>query len=405
VTTTATHEATRSRLIWTLFTGNAIGSVAYIGIATIGALIADELTGSTWLAGLPSTAGTLGVAAGAAGLSWLSYRKGRRPTFALGYALAVLGALLVAVSILASSFALVLFGMMAIGFGRSVGQLSRYAAGDLRIEKRRASAISLIIWASTIGAVVGPLLIGPMGTLASTAGSNELIGPVMVAVVGFSLASVLMFTSLRPDPMSLAVEDGEHDPDRDSRPIADLMTSRTVQLAFTAIVASQVVMVLVMVMTPVHIKANDGTLTTVGWVMMAHTLGMFAIAPITGLLVSRFGPKRIIMVAAAVFVGGSLLAATTASAGIAALALSMFFIGMAWNFGFVAGSTLLQHDQSVVNRIKLQGAADSSAWIASGIAAASAGLIMAASSYSTLAILAAFVALVPLVPIYRVRTA
>jgi predicted MFS family arabinose efflux permease len=244
-----------------------------------------------------------------------------------------------------------------------------------------------------------------MGNLASTAGFNELMGPVMVAVGGFSLASVLMFTSLRPDPMALAVEDGEHDPDRESRPIADLMRSRTVQLAFTAIVASQVVMVLVMVMTPVHIKANDGTLTTVGWVMMAHTLGMFAIAPITGLLVSRFGSKRIIMVAAAVFVGGSLLAATTSSAGIAALAVSMFFIGMAWNFGFVAGSTLLQHDQLVVDRIKLQGAADSSAWIASGVAAASAGLIMAASSYSTLAVLAAFVALVPLVPIYRVRTA
>ncbi len=405
MTTTETQEATRKRLIWTLFTGNAIGSISYIGIATIGALIADELTGSTALSGLPSTAGTLGVAGGAAALSWMSYRRGRRPTFTLGYALAVGGALLTALSILTSNFFLVLVGMTAIGFGRSVGQLSRYAAGDLRTDERRASAISLIIWASTIGAIVGPPLIGPMGTLASNAGFNELMGPVLIAVIGFSVASVLMFARLRPDPLTLAVEEVDGKTDRNARPIADLMRSRSVQLAFAAIVTSQVVMVLVMVMTPLHIKANDGTLTTVGWVMMAHTLGMFAIAPITGMLVHRFGSKRMISAAVTVFVGGSLLAATTANAGVAALALSMFFIGMAWNFGFVAGSTLLQRGQPVVDRLKLQGFADSSAWIASAFAAASAGVIMAASSYRTLAILAAFIALIPFVPIYRLRTA
>lgn len=405
MTTTATQEATRKRLIWTLFTGNAIGSISYIGIATIGALIADELTGSTALSGLPSTAGTLGVAGGAAALSWMSYRRGRRPTFTLGYALAVGGALLTALSILTSNFFLVLVGMTAIGFGRSVGQLSRYAAGDLRTDERRASAISLIIWASTIGAIVGPPLIGPMGTLASNAGFNELMGPVLIAVIGFSVASVLMFARLRPDPLTLAVEEVDGKTDRNARPIADLMRSRSVQLAVAAIVTSQVVMVLVMVMTPLHIKANDGTLTTVGWVMMAHTLGMFAIAPITGMLVHRFGSKRMISAAVTVFVGGSLLAATTANAGVAALALSMFFIGMAWNFGFVAGSTLLQRGQPVVDRLKLQGFADSSAWIASAFAAASAGVIMAASSYRTLAILAAFIALIPFVPIYRLRTA
>ncbi len=350
-------------------------------------------------------AGTFGVAAGAAGLSWMSYRKGRRPTFVLGYAVAVLGALVTGASILTGNFLLVLLGMVAVGFGRSVGQLSRYAAGDLRNDKRRASAISRVIWASTIGAVVGPLLIGPMGTFATNAGLNELIGPVMIAVVGFALASVLILATLRPDPLTLAVEEDDGVTDRKARPIADLMRSRSVQLAFAAVVTSQVVMVLVMVMTPVHIKANDGTLTTVGWVMMAHTLGMFAIAPVTGMLVNRFGSERMIGAAAAVFVGGSLLAATTTNGGVAALAVSMFFIGLAWNFGFVAGSTLLQHGQPVVDRLKLQGVADSSAWIASAMAAASAGVIMAAWSYGTLAIFAAFIALLPLVPIYRLRTA
>jgi len=402
-TTAPTREQTRTRLVWTLFSGNAIGSTAYIGIATVAALIAEEITGSTSLSGLPGATGTLGVAVGAALLSWVSYRTGRRPSFTAGYALAVVSSVLLIASIATANFGLLLLGMVGIGIGRSVGQLARYAAGDMRTDERRASAISLIVWASTIGAVVGPPLIGPTGTLASTAGFNELVGPVAVAVVGFALASILMFVGLRPDPLTLAVSDHATEPNARAKPLSDLLKSRLVQLAIAAIVISQIVMVLVMVMTPLHIRAFDGTLTTIGYVMMAHTLGMFAIAPITGWLIGRFGASRMIGVAIAVFLAACGLAATATTANTFVLLMSMFLLGVAWNFGFVSGSTLLQAGLGVADRLKLQGFADSTAWISSAVAAASSGILLDATSYQTLALAGAVLALIPIATLLRAR--
>jgi MFS family permease len=403
MTTVAAHEQTRRRLIGTLFTGNAIGSTAYIGIATVAALLAEDITGSTSLSGLAATTGTLGVAAGAAILSWMSSRSGRRPTFTLGYALATAGSLIVLVSIAAGSFPLLLFGMVAMGFGRSVGQLARYAAGDLRTADRRAQAISLIVWANTIGAVFGPLLIGPAGAFAVAFGVNEYSGPVVVAIIGFALAATLMAIGLRPEPMKLAVTDpGQSDTDRASR-IGTMLQSRTVQLAIAAIVISQAVMVLVMVMTPLHIRDNDGSLATVGWVMMAHTLGMFAIAPVTGRLVDRYGSRTMITGAVGTFVVACVIAASASTASTFTLIIGLFLLGVAWNFGFVAGSTLLQEGHPVPDRLKLQGLADSSAWVTAAMAAAASGVIVAGTSYASLGLLGALLALIPLASMYRER--
>ena len=403
MTSLAAHEATRRRLIGTLFTGNAIGSTAYIGIATVSALVAEEITGSTSLSGLAATTGTLGVAAGAAGLSWMSARSGRRPTFTLGYALATAGSLIVLFSIPAQSFGLLLLGLVAMGFGRSVGQLARYAAGDLRSAERRAGAISLIVWANTIGAVFGPLLIGPAGAFAVAAGANEYAGPVVVAIVGFSLAAILMAIGLRPEPMTLAITDpGHSDADEPSK-LADLIRSRTVQLAVAAIVVSQAVMVLVMVMTPIHIRDNGGSLATVGWVMMAHTLGMFAIAPVTGRLVDLLGSRTMIVTAVFTFVVSCVIAASAGTASTATLIVGLFLLGVAWNFGFVAGSTLLQEGHPVADRLKLQGFADSTAWVTAAMAAAASGVIVANTSYASLGFLGALLALIPLASMYRER--
>lgn len=405
MTTIDTHEQTRKRLIGTLFAGNAIASTAYIGIATVSTLIAEQITGSTSVSGLAPTVGTFGIAAGAAGLSWSSSKIGRRPSFTIGFSLAVVGSVLAIASIALDSLAILLVGMLIMGSGRSVTQLARYAAGDMRTHENRAKAIGIIVWASTFGAIFGPLLIGPTSTLAATAGFDELVGPVSVAVIGFSIAAVLMFVGLRPDPMSLVVDDEHGNVKSGPSSFAQMLSSHTVQLSVTAIVISQVVMVLIMVMTPIHIRANDGPLSAVGWVMMAHAVGMFAIAPVTGFLISRFGARVMIGSAVGVFLISCGIAVTASSASIPVLVVSMFGVGVAWNFGFVAGSTLLQDGLNMQDRLKMQGFADSSAWISSGFAAALSGVILANTSYATLAVIGGLLALIPLIPMYRVRAA
>jgi MFS family permease len=399
---TNAKEKTRSRLIWTLFTGNALSSTAYIGVVTVSSLIAEQVTGSARLSGIPNTMGTFGAAAGAAALSALSFRIGRRRTFTIGFAVAGVGAILVATSVGLASLPVLLIAMAVLGFGRSVSQLARFAAGDLREPEHRASAISLIVWAATIGAVMGPLLLGPTSALAENAGFDPLLGPIVVGIVGFTLAALLMFTGLRPEPLTLTVApESEHPGEAAS--FREIFAIQTVQLAIVALVTSQFVMVLIMTMTPLHIRSNDGDLGTVGIVMMAHTLGMFAISPITGRLVDRFGPRRIIMLAIVTLFIAALMTTTAPTANTTTLVVGLFLLGAGWNFGFVAASTELQIGLPIADRLKIQGTADSITWISGGLGAALSGLIVAGSSYSTLAVVGAVLALAPLVPLYRTR--
>jgi MFS family permease len=400
---TDAHTKTRTRLTGVLFTGNAIVSTAYIAVVTVSTLVSEQITGSTSLSGIPGTLGTAGVAAGAAGLSALSLRVGRRPSFTLGFAIAALGSVSVGFAIMLSSFSLLLLGMFAIGFGRSVGQLARYAAGDLRHREHRASAISLIVWASTIGALAGPLLIGPTSGFASAAGLDELIGPVTVGIVGFALGSMTMFLGLRPDPLTLAIVERHEDQHAEPDPLRMILGIPTVRVALAAMMISQLVMALIMVMTPLFIRTNNGSLSTVGWVMMAHTLGMFAIAPITGHLVDKHGPRRIIMLSVATLVISGFIAGAAGTAQTPILIIGLFLLGAGWNFGFVAGSSLLQEGLVIANRLKIQGFADSATWISGAVAAGMSGIIVAQSSYLTLSLIGTALALIPLIPLYRSR--
>jgi len=238
--------------------------------------------------------------------------------------------------------------------------------------------------------------------MADLAGLDPLVGPVIVGVVGFALASTLMFIGLRPEPLTLTVAPESEHPGEAS-PIREIFSIPTVQLAIVALITSQFVMVLIMTMTPLHIRSNGGDLGTVGVVMMAHTLGMFAISPITGRLVDRHGPRRIIMLAVGTLLVAALITTTAPTANTAILVVGLFLLGAGWNFGFVAASTELQIGLPVADRLKVQGTADAITWISGGLGAAVSGVIVSGSSYTTLAVVGAVLALAPVLPLYRIR--
>jgi MFS family permease len=399
-------EPTRRRLIGTMFGANALESTAFIGIATITPIIGAELTGSARLAGIPSTLATFGTASGALVLGWAGARIGRRRSFAIGYATAATAALVAAAAVDGNRFLLYCAAVFAVGFGRSASQLARYAAGDLRDETRRGTSISVIVWAATIGSVFGPLLIAPAGEWAESVGRPELVGPLVVAAIGFSLAGLVTITLLRPDPLALAIAaDPQVDADDVARPadlrLGEILRRPTVTLSFVALIVSQLVMVLVMTMTPLHIRGVHHHLETVGWVMMAHTLGMFAIAPITGRLVDRYGADRLIGAGALVLMASCLGASSARGAETPILIVSLFGLGVGWNFGFVAASALLQEGLNIAERVRIQGVADATTWVSGGVGAAASGVVVAATSYTTLGLTGAGIASLVFVALAR----
>ena len=394
------RDRQRRRVTGALFVGNALSSTAFLAVLTVASITARELTGSTQVAGLPSALGTVGSALGASALTALSRWSGRRAAFCLGFAVSAIGGAIGVSSLQMASLGLLFAAMFVMGFGRSVSQLSRFAAGDLWPADRRASAIGFVVWAATIGSVAGPLVILPASRVGSAYLGAELAGPFAFAGAGFALAALWYFAMLRPEPLTLAAapealssleEAGE------SRPLRQLLRHPTVQLSFAALMVSQFVMILLMTMTPLHIRGHHHGLSLVSGVMMVHTLGMFAIAPLTGYLVDRLGARILIATGSLVMAFSAVLGAFADEAQAALLTVSMLLLGVGWNFSFVAGSAVLQEGLALRDRLRLQGVADSLTWISGGLAALCSGFAMSAWSFRGLAVLGFGIALAPLI--------
>jgi MFS family permease len=390
--------AKRRRARNTLVAGVALGSTGHIAAVTVGTIVAHELLGSNALAGAPGATVVLGAALGAVLLSALMARRGRRTGLVTGYSIGVVGAFVATAAVLTRSFPLLLLGTMLIGFGNASNSLSRYTAADMVKTDRRASAIGTVVWASTVGSVVGPTLVPIAGEIALLAGLPPLAGPYLVPVVFVGLAAILSFVFLRPDPYELADEDAlalAVPGDTTTERVWSIMRRPGVFAAIIALVVSQTVMVLIMTMTPLHMTEHGHSLGDVGIVLSAHTLGMFALSPLSGWLTERFGAVPTIFLGSATLGIAALMAAAAPADGGLILVLALFLLGLGWNFGFVAGSALLSQHLELHERTRVQGAADALIWSSAAAASLGSGLIMAAVGYTALGILGAAAVIIP----------
>ena len=391
----------RRRAVRTLVGGVALGSTGHIAAVTVATIVAQDLAGTSALSGAPGAAVVAGAALGATLLSRLMVRRGRRTGLAAGYAVGVGGAVLATIAIVARSMPLLLLGMLLIGFGNASNQLSRYAAADMFPSHRQASALGTVVWAATIGAVVGPNLVAPSGTVAEWLGLPRLAGPYIVPIVFVGLAAVLSWSFLRPDPFELADRSSAPrtdaaDLDAQASTVGDLLRRPTVAAALIALVAGQVVMVLIMTMTPLHMTAHGHHLETVGVVISGHVFGMYALAPISGRLTDRFGSGPVIIAGLALLAVSSLLAAVAPPEGGAILFVALFLLGYGWNLGYVAGSALLSHGLELADRTRLQGTTDSIIWSSAAAASLGSGIVVAAASYTALGLMGAAIVIVPI---------
>ncbi|HVM31204.1 MAG TPA: MFS transporter [Candidatus Limnocylindrales bacterium] len=390
--TSPATNATRRRLVGVLFAGVALGSTGYISALTVTAIVGLELGRDRALAGVPAAAVVLGAALGATLIGWVMGRWGRRRGLVAGYMVAIAGALVAIMAIVAGSFALLLLGSLAIGFGNSSNQLSRYAAADMYPPARRASAIGMVVWAATVGAVIGPNLIGVSGDFAATVGFPRLAGPYLVPMVLVAVAALLSFSLLRPDPreladMSIEAGDATGPPAR----VGTLLRRPTVALAVLALIAGQFVMVLIMTMTPLHMTDHGHDLGAVGVVISAHIFGMFALAPLSGRLTDRFRPLPVIFAGLTMVLLSALMSALTPAHDELLLLVALFLLGWGWNLGFVAGSSLLTGAVSRAERPRVQGVSDALIWSTSAFASAGSGLVVGAWGFATLGVMGAVI--------------
>jgi MFS family permease len=385
------------RTLRLLFVAQVISGIGIAIGSSVGALLAADIAG-IGVSGLAISTNVVGAALFAVPATAIVHRYGRRLSLAAGYCTAAMGSILLVTAAVRDSIPILFLGFFFFGGATAAGLQARYAAVDLAPAAVRGRHLSLVVWATTIGAIIGPSLAPVAGRTVAVYGVPTLAGPFVFSATLLGLAALLLFGLLRPDPAVVAREVfGAGAANRAAgagigdalRLVASLPAAR---LGVSAMAIGHVVMVGVMTMTPVHIRGGghgaEYTLRIVGLVLSFHIAGMFAFAPVVGWLTDRIGRRPVI------FAGIAILLTACAVAGTAGhnpvqLAGGLMLLGLGWSATMVAGSTLLSDAVSGEMRASAQGLSDLMMGLAGASAGALSGVVVEAWSYPTLTLLAA----------------
>jgi MFS family permease len=394
----APHAEVQARTLRVLVVSQAVGAVGVtIGVATA-SLLARDISGSDAQAGLAQTFQVLGTAAAAYLLARLMGRRGRRVGLVTGYLAGAAGAALCVAAGVLDSMAVLLTGAVLLGSTTAVNNGSRYAATDLAPEETRGRALSLVVWATTIGAVAGPNLTGVGAGLARRLGIPELTGGFAIGAVVLVVAAVWVAALLRPDPLLLAqAAAGATAEARSGRSWSRFTEALRAQPALTSAIVgmacAHAAMVTVMIMTPLHMEHGGAHLHVIGFVISVHVLGMFAFSPLMGMATDRFGRAQVLGA------GGVVLLVALALCGFAPEGSSwqifagLFLLGLGWSAATVAASTIIADLTPVAARTDVQGTSDMAMSLTAAGGGALAGVIVAWLGYPALAAFAGLLAL------------
>jgi MFS family permease len=374
-----------NKITKTLFISQAFFGATQVAAFTVVPILSAQMADSESMAGVPMTIAFLARSLTAYPIGCAMDRWGRRTGLSIGYFSSMVASLISFLSVLGQSFLGFCVGGAFSGVARSASEQARFIAAEIYPPDERAKIIGRIVFAGTISAIGGALLVAPSGIWISQFEMPPMAGPFAVGF-GLGFASLLLTQIfLRPDPILLAqhfksdievLEEG-----KDLRSIRDILRIPMVKYGMTAMVIGQFVMTMLMVITPLHMSHNNHGTWNISLVIMAHALGMFGVSGITGRLIGRFGQNTVIKMGVVILIASCIIAPI--SPQFIPLGLALFLLGLGWNFCFISGSSLLSNALAPHERGRLQGLNEtfvslsaSTASLATGFFFAMGGLIV-----------------------------
>ncbi len=383
------------RTIGVLQLGVIPGGLAMTASFSASTLLADQMTGSETKASLAAVCLSIGGTLAGIPLAALMVRHGRRAGLAAGYFTGAIGGTLALLSAFVGRYSVLVVGMVLIGTGQAANLAARYAGADLATDENRARSISLVLWASTVGSVLGPTVaLGLKSIFADTEGLSGFALPYALALGLFGLGALNIWRRLRPDPLHVVAADaGASSVKLPSLAEAGRILAHPVaSIALIGMMLSQAVMVGVMTVSPIHMSQGGQNPLIIGIMLSLHIAGMFAFSPYVGWLVDRVGGQVIIVTGALVLTVGAVMAANTEAQHATGLLLGLFLIGIGWSCCVVAASSLLTASFPVERRVSVQATADVLMTALGAAAGVSSGLAVEHRSYADLASWGAWVA-------------
>ncbi|AYF05873.1 MULTISPECIES: MFS transporter [Bacillus] len=370
---------------------------------TVGALLAQQMLGTDAFAGLPAAMFTMGSAVAAFFVGKLSQKHGRRIGLAGGFIVGGLGAIGVVVAALTNSIILLLVSLLIYGAGTATNLQARYAGTDLANKKQRATAISITMVMTTFGAVAGPNLVGVMGRFAHSIGIPELAGPFILSAAAFILAGIVLFVMLRPDPLLIAnmIETYKQEHTYKGQAVTEEATEnkRGITVGAIVMILTQIVMVAIMTMTPVHMGHHGHGLSAVGLVIGFHVGAMYLPSLVTGMLIDKIGRTTMSIAGGVILLAAGVIAAIAPSDSLILLIVALSLLGLGWNLGLISGTAQIVDATIPSTRAKTQGKIDVFIALAGASGGAMSGMVVANSSYAALSLAGGVVAfmLIPVV--------
>ncbi|WP_433706958.1 MFS transporter [Paenibacillus illinoisensis] len=380
----------QKRTLGIVIASQTFGGAGLAAGITVGALLAQEMLGTDQYAGIPTALFTLGSAAAALLVGRLSQQKGRRVGLAAGFLAGGFGAIGVVLAAVFDNLPLLFLSFLVYGGGTATNMQARYAGTDLALPTERAKAISMAMVFTTFGAVAGPNLVNVTGQLAESLGAPVLSGPFMLAALAYIVAGVILLIFLRPDPFMVAkgiAEKENHNQAHQSEDITPSVHKRGIIIGAAVMILTQIVMVAIMTMTPVHMQHHGHGIGAVGMVIGIHVAAMYLPSLITGILVDRFGRTMMSYASGVTLLIAGLLAAFAPADSMILLIVALALLGLGWNFGLISGTAAIVDATPPQLRAKTQGKVDVLIALAGATGGAMSGMVAAQTSYSTLSLL------------------
>ena len=382
----------QKRIVTSLAVTQVVGSLGIGAGLTIGTLLVKDITGSTGWAGMATVVTVIGAASVTVPLGTMAARFGRRPALMTGWMLATLGSLVSIQAAVADSLPLVLVGLALFGASTSTNLQSRFAAVDRAEPLSMARSISLVVWAGTIGAVIGPNLVEPGAVVARSLEIPPLAGPMVFAAAGFGLAALMTWATLRPEPLAASIGRAVVRPSMRS---ALPHVRGPVALAIYAIGTAHAIMVAVMALTPVHMQDHGATLQIIGITISLHIAGMFALSPVMGWMSDRIGPRSTILVGQGLFIAAAVISGTAGHSE-SRIMLGLILLGVGWSASVIAGAALVSTSTDPAVRPLVQSLTDLTMQLSGAAGGLLAGLVVASFGFGVLNAAAALLT-VPLI--------
>ena len=380
----------QKRIIRTLSAAQVFNGVGIAGTVAAGSLLVTSISNSESLAGLAQTTTVLGAALMALPLAKLTQKGGRRLSLMIGYSVGVIGSILAILGGTHKILFLMLTGTFLVGAASASGYQARFAAIDLATSVNRSKNLSIVVWGSTVGAVAGPNLMQPAGNFSHLLNLPRLVGPYFIAGVSLSLATIVIFFFLKPDPYLTAnlssdgVTQKKHETTRAA--LRHIRAIPNASFAVASIGVGHLAMVSIMVMTPVHMSHMDVALSVIGLVISVHVLGMYAFSPIVGALSDKLGRVRVIQIGILILIAAATLAGLAPDMQTIPLGFALFLLGLGWSCTLIAGSTFLSESVSVEMKPSSQGASDLVMNLMGALGGAASGLIIGVFSFGWLCV-------------------